>query len=467
MRIPILLAAFIVFPAPAEAAGLDGASFGPLWALPFVGMLVSIAVLPQLAHRFWDRHMGALSLFWALLVLLPLALSRGFGPTLDATLHVLLSEYLPFILLLFALYTIAGGLVITGNLHGSPGVNTGLLAFGTVLASLVGTTGASMVLIRPLIRANDERRHNIHVVVFFIFLVSNIGGALTPLGDPPLFLGFLRGVDFFWTTRHLFAPTAFAAATLLGLFFLLDRRLYARERVAAARDPTPDRLPLLIRGRANLLLLALLVGSVLLSGTWRPGIGVSVGSVRLELQDLVRDGLLVVLALLSLRLTPRANRIANDFSWRPIVEVAKIFAGIFVCIVPVAAALAAGRDGMFAPVLALVSRPDGTPDATAYFWLTGLLSSLLDNAPTYLVFFDLAGGDAGRLMGPLAGTLAAISLGAVFMGANTYIGNAPNFMVFAIARQAGIRMPGFLGYMAWSGAILLPLFGLVTLLFVR
>ncbi|NNM74499.1 sodium:proton antiporter [Enterovirga aerilata] len=450
---------------PAEAAeAIDGRTLGLVWAVPFAGILLSIAILPQLAHRFWDRHMGALSAFWALLVLAPLALTRGFMPTLDVVAHVLLTEYLPFILLLFALYTIAGGLVVVGNLHGSPRLNTGLLAFGTVLASFVGTTGASMVLIRPLLRANDNRRHNVHVVVFFIFLVSNIGGALTPLGDPPLFLGFLRGVDFFWTTRALAAETLFTAGILLAIFYAVDRYWYRREGVVQP-DPTADDDKFRIRGGVNLLLLAALVGVIILSGVWKPGVALRVLSVELQLQNLVRDGAMVVLAGLSLLLTSRRNRAANDFNWRPIIEVAKIFAGIFVCLVPVAAALGAGRDGAFAPLLSLVSRADGSPNEAAYFWLTGLLSSFLDNAPTYLVFFELAGGDPVRLMGPLAGTLAAISTGAVFMGANSYIGNAPNFMVYAIARGGGVRMPSFFGYMLWSGGILLPLFVLVTFVF--
>ena len=470
MRVKLWLAAAaagVMGTVPAQAAdAIDGRTLGLVWAVPFVGILLSIAILPQLAHRFWDRHMGALSAFWALLVLVPLALTHGFAPTLEVVLHVMLTEYLPFILLLFALFTIAGGLVVVGNLHGSPALNTGLLAFGTVLASLVGTTGASMVLIRPLLRANDNRRHNVHVVVFFIFLVSNIGGALTPLGDPPLFLGFLRGVDFFWTTRELAAETLFTALVLLALFFALDTYWYRREGVVQP-DPTPDDENLRLRGVVNLVLLAALVGVIVLSGVWRPGISLNVFGVELQLQNLIRDASMVGLAILSLLLTSKRNRAANDFNWRPIVEVAKIFAGIFVCLVPVAAALGAGREGAFAGLLSLVSRPDGSPNEVAYFWLTGILSSFLDNAPTYIVFFELAGGDPVRLMGPLAGTLAAISLGAVFMGANSYIGNAPNFMVYAIAREGGVRMPSFFGYMLWSGAILLPVFVLVTLIFFR
>lgn len=463
-----LLVALLLLPEPAVAASLDGRQIGLAFGIPFAGILLSIALMPQLAGHFWEHHMPAIAGVWIALALIPLAYFHGAAATLDAVGHVVLLEYVPFVLLLFALFTIAGGIVVAGNLHGSPGVNTAILAIGTVLASLIGTTGASMVLIRPLIRANDNRRHNAHVVVFFIFLVSNVGGALTPLGDPPLFLGFLRGVSFFWTTTHIFAETLLVAAILLGLFYVLDRTIYRRDDAAPQRlrDPTPDS-HLHLRGTPNLVLLAILVGTIILSGVWKPGISVQVGSAKLELQNLVRDALMVVLALVSLKITPQANRIQNEFSWAPIKEVATIFAAIFICLIPVAAALGAGREGAFAPLLGLVTRPDGTPIEAAYFWMTGILSSLLDNAPTYIVFFELAGGDAQRLMGPLAGTLAAISCGAVFMGANTYVGNAPNFMVYAIARQQGVKMPSFLGYMGWSGAILIPIFVLVTVVFFR
>ncbi len=394
--------------------------------------------------------------------------TAGVTATAHSLAHVLLLEYLPFILLLLALFTAAGGIVVTGNLHGSPAVNTALLAIGTGLASLIGTTGASMVMIRPLLRANDNRRHNVHVVVFFIFLVSNIGGALTPLGDPPLFLGFLRGVDFFWTTKHLLPPTLFLSLLLLALFFALDSWFCRRESAEFfAPDPTPDQPRIGVRGLPNVALIAIAVGAILMSGAWDPDLDFRLLGAEIEFQNLVRDLILIAVVLASLRLTPRADRAANGFSWEPILEVAKLFAGIFVCIVPVIAMLKAGPAGLFAPLVGLVSHADGTPSPAAYFWLTGLLSSLLDNAPTYLVYFELAGGDPARLMGPLAPTLAAISMGAVFMGANTYMGNAPNFMVYAIARAAGVGMPTFFGYIAWSGLILLPAFALVTLLFLR
>jgi Na+/H+ antiporter NhaD/arsenite permease-like protein len=383
-------------------------------------------------------------------------------------LHVALLEYLPFILLLFALFTIAGGIRIKGNLHGSPATNTALLLIGAVLASFIGTTGASMVMIRPVLRANDDRRYNVHVVVFFIFLVSNIGGSLTPLGDPPLFLGFLRGVDFFWTTTHLFLETLFVGGIVLGVFVVLDTILYRREHeyFRPLADPTPDSR-LRISGWSNFALIGVVIGAILLSAYWRPGVTFEIGGAPIQLQNVIRDVIFIAAAGASLALTPPDDRAANGFSWGPIQEVAKLFAGIFITIVPVLAMLRAGANGAFADLVALVSNPDGSPNNAAYFWLTGALSSFLDNAPTYLVFFELAGGDPGRLMTAGALTLAAISCGAVFMGANSYIGNAPNFMVYAIAKDNGVRMPSFFGYMLWSGAVLIPVFALATFVFFR
>jgi Na+/H+ antiporter NhaD/arsenite permease-like protein len=322
-----------------------------------------------------------------------------------------------------------------------------------------------MVMIRPVIRANDARVRNTHVIVFFIFLVSNIGGALTPLGDPPLFLGFLRGVDFFWTTQHLLAETLFVATVVLGAFYALDH-FYWRSEEVRLLDPTPP-APVRVHGLVNVGLIGLVILAILFSAWWKPGISLPVAGVAWPLEDLARNLAFIGIGLLSLALTKPEYRRANGFSWGPIQEVAKLFAGIFIAMIPVLAMLKAGAAGAFAPLVALVTGPDGSPDNAAYFWLTGLLSSFLDNAPTYLVFFELAGGDAALLMGPGALTLAAISSGAVYMGANSYIGNAPNFMVYAIARQSGIRMPSFVGYMLWSGAVLLPTFVLATLIFFR
>jgi Na+/H+ antiporter NhaD/arsenite permease-like protein len=448
----------------AIAGHVEGRELGLVWAIPLVGMLLSIAVLPLAAAHFWHHHYGKISAFWALLLLIPFAAAEGIGPVASEVVHAALLEYAPFIILLFALFTISGGLLLKGNIHGSPAVNTALLAIGTLLASVIGTTGASMVLIRPLLRANDDRRRNAHVVVFFIFLVSNVGGSLTPLGDPPLFLGFLQGVDFFWTTTNLGKETLFVVALLLPLFYAIDKWFYRREAPPPKPDPTPDSQIGLI-GLRNIPLLAGVVAAILMSGFWKPGIEFDVWGTHLPLQSVVRDVLLLALALTSLAITPTELRERNGFDWEPIREVAKLFAGIFATLIPVLLILKAGMDGAAAPLVALVSDETGAPRDEMYFWLTGILSSVLDNAPTYLVFFNLAGGDAQELMGPLASTLAAISGGAVFMGALTYIGNAPNFMVLAIAKNRGVAMPSFFGYMAWSWGILGPIFVLTTFVF--
>ena len=326
-----------------------------------------------------------------------------------------------------------------------------------------------MLLIRPLLRAHDARRHKAHVMIFFIFLVANIGGALTPLGDPPLFLGFLKGVDFFWTTTAMLLPTALASVVLLVVFYAIDSWYYRKpgEARPASEDPTPDS-PIRVEGALNFLVLGpLIMLSVVLSGLWKPGIQFSGFGMNIQLQNVVRDLMLLAITWLSWKFTSRELRLAHHFEWGPMIEVAKLFAGIFLTIIPAIAILRAGSDGALAPLLALVTDEAGRPKDGVYFWMTGALSSFLDNAPTYLIFFNLAGGDAATLMGPLASTLVAISAGAVFMGANTYIGNAPNFMVKSIAQARGVEMPSFFGYMLWSGGILLPLFGLLTWVFFR
>ncbi|GEO14717.1 sodium:proton antiporter [Microvirga aerophila] len=460
----LLATSLSLLPEAAAAAEFDGRTLGFAWALPFVGILLCIALFPLLASHAWEHHQGKIAALWGLLVLVPMAAIFGPMTAVHALAHTAFLEYIPFILLLLALFTVAGGILIRGNIHGAPVANTVLLAIGTVLASFIGTTGASMVMIRPVLRANDDRVHNAHVVVFFIFLVSNIGGSLTPLGDPPLFLGFLRGVDFFWTTTHLLPETLFASAVVLAVFFVLDTYLYKKEgRIKP--DPTPDK-PVRVTGGINFFLILTIIGAILFSATVDLGRFTVLGT-EIEVANAVRDLIMIVVTIMSLALTPKANREENGFSWGPIKEVAKLFAGIFIAIIPVLAMLKAGSEGAFAPLVALVSNPDGTPNNAAYFWLTGGLSSFLDNAPTYLVFFELAGGNPQTLMTQGALTLAAISAGAVFMGANSYIGNAPNFMVYAIAREGGVKMPSFFGYLVWSGAILIPTFLLVTLLFFR
>ncbi len=458
------VAAFV--PSLASAAALDGGALSAWWGLPFAGILLSIAFMPLLATRLWHHHYGKITAAWALAFLVPYALTQGLGSAGVALVHVLLGEYIPFILLLTALFTVAGGIYIRGNLHGSPALNGLILLIGAVLASFMGTTGASMLMLRPLIRANDNRAHKAHVIVFFIFIVSNAGGSLTPLGDPPLFLGFLQGVEFFWTVKTLLPETLFLIGSLLVIFFLLDSWFYKREGVLPV-DPTPDTPRLGFDGAPNFLLLLCIMGLVLMSGVWKSDVVFDVAGTPVGLPGLVRDLGLLAVTLVSLRITPRQVHADNEFSWAPMLEVAKLFAGIFVTIIPVIAMLRAGTDGAFAAVVHLVTRPDGQPDPLMYFWATGFLSSFLDNAPTYLVFFNTAGGDAQVLMTTLAPTLAAISAGAVFMGANTYIGNAPNLMVKAIAEDRGVRMPSFFGYMAWSGAVLLPLFVVMSLIWFR
>jgi Na+/H+ antiporter NhaD/arsenite permease-like protein len=458
--------AAIALPATAATPDiLNGAALSPAWVIPFAGILLSIALGPVTAPGLWQHHFGKATAFWTLAFIVPFALQ--FGPQLmvHEVLRTLLTEYLPFIVLLFALFTVSGGIHIGGRLRGSAAGNTGVLAVGTVLASVMGTTGAAMLLIRPLLRANEHRRHRSHVVIFFIFLVANIGGALTPLGDPPLFLGFIKGVDFFWTTRAMLLPTLTAATLLLGAFYVLDRYLWRYEDVHAMLRAPSRAAPLRVEGALNVGLLAAIVAAVLLSGFWKPDSGVTIAGVRIALQDAARDALLLACAFASWRWTPRRVRESNHFSFGPIAEVAMLFAGIFLTIIPALAILRAGHDGVLAPLLALLGGSDGRPANGLYFWFTGALSSVLDNAPTYLVFFNLAGGDAAALTTHLASTLTAISAGAVFMGANTYIGNAPNFMVKAIAESRGVRMPTFAGYMGWSMLTLLPVYGLLTLLF--
>jgi Na+/H+ antiporter NhaD/arsenite permease-like protein len=464
MRHLVFATTVVIFaPGAAHAASaLDGTTLRWPWALPFIGILLTIASGPLFFPRLWHRHYGKLAFVWATLTMAPMAALYGTPVALATFLHEMLSEYLSFIVLLFALYVVAGGILVTGNLRGTPLVNTAILAFGTAIASVVGTTGAAMILIRPLLRANAARLHNAHVVVFFIFLVANIGGALSPLGDPPLFVGFLHGVDFFWTTRNIWRETALVAGIVLVIFIALDVWYYRKDRLITTVGEERPPIDLGVSGGINLLLIAAIIAVILASAHWQPNISFDVYGTKLELQNIARDAALLLIALLSLALTPNEHREANGFTWEPILEVAILFAGIFTCIIPVLVSLHAGEHGSLAWLLTAVTGRDGSPHDLAYFWLTGALSAFLDNAPTYLVFFELAGGDARELMEPLASTLAAISMGAVFMGALTYIGNAPNFMVYAIAVERGIKMPSFVGYMAWSALVLLPVLVLLT-----
>lgn len=536
--------------------GVEGKGLSVLWVLPFAGMLLSIALGPILAPHFWHANYGKVAAGWIVIFSIPF-LATFKGDAFYEIVHIVLLDYVPFIILLGALFTAAGGICLKGSLRGSPAVNTAILFIGTVLASWMGTTGAAMLLIRPILRANAWRKHQVHVVVFFIFLVANIGGSLTPLGDPPLFLGFLKGVKFFWTMKLLPIMTPLALF-LLVVFFIFDTIMFKKE--GAAPDDG-EKVPLKLEGKINFALIGCIIGAILLS-TWlgnnkftdpsvgaamKPAIeqaeftmneakaglknyvkthpdasfdesnaeyheirvkhldavsavnqlraqkthdetkGLHVFGVTVPFSNLVRDGLLILIALMSLKLTPmyktvkddhghemaadgeeKTNvRAANGFTWEPILEVAKLFIAIFICMIPALKILQAGVNGGLSSVVLAVQNSTNDPVNMMYFWLTGILSSFLDNAPTYVVFFNTTGGDPTSLMGSLSQTLLAISCGAVFMGANTYIGNAPNFMVKAIAEENGVKMPSFFGYMAWSVAILIPTFIIVTLIFFR
>jgi Na+/H+ antiporter NhaD/arsenite permease-like protein len=454
----------------AEATGHGSPELGtvlPAWsAVPFAGILLSIALFPLFAPRFWHHNYHKVALFWGLALVIPFVLAYG-GRAAFEIAHVAVVDYIPFIILLGALFTIGGGIYIRGALRGTPLVNAGLLAVGTVIASLVGTTGAAMLLIRPLLRANAGRRHRAHTVVFFIFLVANIGGSLTPLGDPPLFLGFLHGVPFFWTLE-LGAEFLFVAVLVLLAYLALDSFLWRREDEIVRQPLDVEREPLRIEGAHNFLFLLGVLAAVIVSGVWHPGEVVILG-VHQGVQNLVRDGFLLLMLAGSWWSTSPEIRKANGYSWGPIREVAILFAAIFATIIPALAILKAGERGALAALIETVRTP------AHFFWATGALSSFLDNAPTYLTFLSTA---LGRLHPGVPereaihlliqhneAFLEAISTGAVFMGANTYIGNAPNFMVKSIAEEAGVEMPSFFRYMLYSAAVLIPVFALATWIF--
>jgi Na+/H+ antiporter NhaD/arsenite permease-like protein len=464
VRIAFLVFIAITLPEAAHAAALDGATLRWPWALPFVGMVLTIALAPQLFPRLWNRHYAKLAFVWGTLAIVPIAALYEVSTAVEAFTRTFIGSYIHLIVLLFTLYVVAGGIYVTGEPRGTPVVNTAFLAIGMLLANVVGTAGAALLLIRPLLRANASRQHSAHVVVFFIILVANVGGALSPLGDAALFTGFLRGVDFFWPAQHLWLPITALAAGVLALFLIVDIWLYRKDRrITVVGEPTPPVTPLRLHGAINLLLLAAVIATIMIAARWQTAIAFDIATAKVTLPELVRDAALLVIALLSLLLTRNEHRESNGFAWDPIREVAILFAGIFACLVPVLAMLQAGQGGAFGWLPAFVD--GGTvPREIGYFWLTGLVSAFLDNALTYSLFFDLAGGDAKALAGPLSSTLAAISLGAVIMGALTYVGNAPNLLIAAMARERGVRMPSFIGYLFWAALILLP--GLLLLTFV-
>jgi len=428
------------------------------WGIPFAGFLASMAVLPVVAPRFWHRRMGVVAFAWSAALLSAEALASGLGAAAAAVWHALLIDYLPFVTLLLALYAAGGGVLLRGGPAGTPRGNTVMLALGMAMGVVMGTTGASMVLIHPLLRANAHRRRKVHLVVFVIVLVANASGALTPLGNPPLYIGLLHGVPFFWPARHLLAPLLVVAVLLLTLFYLIDRHL------AASEAPAPRAERFRVRGWGNVALILLVVAVVLAQGFVRPWAVVVLGE-SVIVSQFGGVAVLLLVALVSVAFTPRAIRQSNDFTWQPMAEVAILFAAIFITIGPVVAMLHAGLDGPIAPLLRLSRDGGGQNLPLMYFWLTGILSALLDNAPTYLVFFELAGIHPTALSGAEGVTLAAISAGAVFFGGLTYIGNAPNMMLRAIAAHRGVRMPGFFGFAILASVLLLPALAVVGLLF--
>jgi Na+/H+ antiporter NhaD/arsenite permease-like protein len=439
----------------------------PLWScIPFALMLLSIALFPLIAPEFWHHHFGKLSAFWAALMGIPFLIVYK-GVALYEILHIILADYVPFIILLWSLYTISGGILLRGRLRGTPIVNTVMLIIGTILASWMGTTGAAMLMIRPFLRANNYRKNRTFMVVFFIFLVANVGGSLTPLGDPPLFLGFLHGVSFFWTFK-IMPHMLTVVAILLIIYFILDSYYYKKEGLSAPEEEGVKE-PLKIEGLINFIFLFGVVGSVLLSGMVEWG-EINTLGVHRAVQDWVRDGLLILMGLLSLVTTSIRIREDNDFTWFPIVEVAYLFIGIFITMIPCLLILKAGSKGVLAMLINFVREP------YHYFWVTGALSGFLDNAPTYLTFFNTAIGSfypgmaesqaVPLLMTEKAVYLKAVSAGAVFFGAMSYIGNAPNFMVRSISEEAGTPMPSFFGYiLKYSLVFLLPTFVIVAFIF--
>lgn len=435
----------------------------PWWSiLPFAGMLLSIALIPMMFGHFWhsNRNQLLVAVGWATPVLVWLGWviatdHGGLGHLAGHTLYEAVIEYVGFIALLGSLYVISGGILLRGDLRATPVVNVAFLAVGAVLANVIGTTGASMLLIRPLLRTNSERAHTWHIPVFFIFIVSNVGGALTPIGDPPLFLGYLRGVPFFWTLEHLWYIWLPTVTVLLAMFYALDVWQYRKEDAPHLSRDAATIEPLRLDGRRNFWLLAGVIACVLF-----------LSPPHDDPSDLrhwhLRELGMVGLSALSVWITPRALRAANEFSWAPILEVAALFVGIFLTMIPALALLDVHGGEL------------GVTEPWQFFWATGALSAFLDNAPTYLTFAAMACSvdpychDPAHLLplsvGDYGHILQAISLGAVFCGAGSYIGNGPNFMVRSIAEQAGYKMPSFFGYCGYAAVFLLPVFVLVTLI---
>lgn len=432
----------------------------PLWfCLPFAGMLLCIAICPLIAERWWERNKAYVVALWSVLFVIPFAIYAGAGEAAEQVLEVIFGDYITFIVLLFGLFCVAGNICLEGDLIGTPKLNVFLLLIGTLLSSWIGTTGASMVMIRPLLRANKWRHRKVQVVVFFIFLVSNIGGCLTPVGDPPLLMGFTNGVDFFWSMRIL-PIMLLNVVLLLAIFFVLDMRAYKKDLAEGAKKPevSDSKKALRLTGAHNIVFLIVIVGAVILSGVLPKIIPFFAGKlhiyggVEMEVASIFEVILILIAAFLSFKTTRPAVRKHNNFTWDAIQEVAILFIGIFITMIPALLILKAQGGSL------------GIKEPWQFFWITGCLSSFLDNTPTYLVFFTTA-ASLGFTEGVKTAlgfidevVLVAISCGAVFMGAVTYIGNAPNFMVRSIAEENGIKMPSFFSYLFWSISCLIPVF---------
>ncbi len=432
------------------------------WEIPFIGTLLSVAFFPILAPKFWQKNSGKIFAFWALSICVPLWFRCGATNFADIICGVMFETFLPFIILISALYIITGGIYLTISRKLTAGTNIAIIGFGALISSWIGTTGAAMLMIRPLLRLNANRKYNVHLVIFFIFLVANIGGGTTPIGDPPLFVGFLEGIDFFWTTKNLSITVYSIVAFMLFALYFIDKLLLKKEisQNQDLSDNSNSTATLNIAGKRNLPLLLIAVSSVILSSRMNVG-SVQLLSASIPINNIIRDLILLGTAILSLGITPKNIRRRNSFSFAPLKEITELFITVFITLIPVEHMLHLGSAGPFGVLFNWLSS-EGVFSAARCFWTTGFLSSILDNAPTYLMFFHLAGGDAEYFMNAGHLVLKAISLGAVFFGAMTYIGNAPNFMVKSIAQEYGYKMPSFFGYMKWSCLVLIPIFVVVV-----
>jgi len=449
---------------------LNGSLLSVYWVIPFMGMILSIAVFPLILPEFWLKHYGKVSFTWAIFTLIGIGLKYGFGISLHTLIVVMFEQFLPFFILLFSLFTITGGINLKGDLKGNPFLNTFILLIGAILASWLGTTGAAILLIRPLISANSWRVYRTHTIIFFIFIGANISGSLTPIGNPPLLMGFISKIPFFWPLTRLLTPTIVACVILFVVYFFMDSYFYKKE---TAKPASKAKQVIKIEGGWNFLLLVGVIFSVLVSHQeW--GTAFFVYHVPLPASELFEIVTMMILTVVSIRITKKTIREANQFSWHPIKEVGKIFASIFICMAPLVAMLQAGSEGPLKLIIDSLS-VNGHPNNVMYYWMSGLLSGFLDSAPAFLVIYHTAAAPAASfgmeahayMTGIIPSTLVAITMGASFMGALTYIGNAPNMMIQVIAEDDGIKMPSFFGYLIWSVCILIPLFILLQLIFIN